>query len=334
VGAPVQKLHLVGMTTTHDGLILSARKGARSGSFVFPITDELLETLAQAERLREEAEAVEAGELPPPTLARRSSPAASRLSPREMQARLRAGHSVAQVARAAGVDEEWVDRFAVPVWAEQERVIATALSLHSIKPRVGVSGLPLEEAIRLNLHERGVLLPAAPEGYRAQHLDGGRWVVQLDYLSRRRSQSAEWEVDLEARTVHPRNRLAAVIGYVASGRRRAPVPVAQATAAPTPARRGAGRKAVPAKKAPAKKTPAQRSSARKTAVRKAPANKAPANKAPANKAPAKKTPAKKTPAAKRSPARKAVVRKAPARKAPARKAPARKRPATRRAPRR
>jgi len=33
----MQKLHLVGFTPDHDGLILSARKGAKSGKFVVSV---------------------------------------------------------------------------------------------------------------------------------------------------------------------------------------------------------------------------------------------------------------------------------------------------------
>jgi len=49
----MQKLHLVGFTATFDGLIFSARKGAKSGNYVVPLDGRLLKQIAEAERLRD-----------------------------------------------------------------------------------------------------------------------------------------------------------------------------------------------------------------------------------------------------------------------------------------
>src|SRR4051812_19931336 len=51
-GAPVQQLHLVGLTTENDSLICSARKGAKSGSFVLPVDERLLQVIAEAVQKR------------------------------------------------------------------------------------------------------------------------------------------------------------------------------------------------------------------------------------------------------------------------------------------
>src|SRR3982750_97414 len=48
----VQKLHLVGFTTEHDGLIFSAREGSKAGGYMVTLDKELLSTIAEAERLR------------------------------------------------------------------------------------------------------------------------------------------------------------------------------------------------------------------------------------------------------------------------------------------
>ena len=114
-----------------------------------------------------------------------------------------------------------------------------------------------------------------------------------------------------------------------------PLPEVTVTAAATPAKKAAPKKAA-AKKAPARKAAAKKAPARKAAARKAPARKAAAKRAPARKAPARKAAAKKAPArkaaarkapARKAPARKAAAKKAPARKAAAKRAPARKAPA-------
>ena len=52
----------------------------------------------------------------------------SALSPREIQARIRSGESVEDVARVAGVDRERVERFAAPVIAEREHVAGLAMT--------------------------------------------------------------------------------------------------------------------------------------------------------------------------------------------------------------
>src|SRR5947209_15110540 len=108
----VQKLHLVGFTTEHDGLIFSARKGSKAGGYMVTLDKELLSTIAEAERLRN-GDKPDKGEE-----GARQRPRDSRLTPREIQAYLRAGRSIPEVAAEAGVDLDWVERFAVPIVTE------------------------------------------------------------------------------------------------------------------------------------------------------------------------------------------------------------------------
>jgi hypothetical protein len=312
----VQQLHLVGITTELDGLIFSGRRGSRSGSFVVPITDELLESIGQVEKLRREAEPDGAFDDTASAMRRLrpSSRPESRLTPREMQARLRAGESLTQVARAAAVDEEWVERFAAPILAEQARVLETALELAMTGGRHGTSALPLADSVRVNLHDRGVVPPADPEAWSVHNLGGGRWGIRYQYVSRRRRQAAEWDLDMESRELTPANRLAGEIGHVSSPRRRVPAAVTAADgeeAAP-PARKAPARRKAAPKKAPARrKAPARKSASGKAAPGKAPARRASARKAPSRQVPSRKAPARA------SSKKKASVNRAPARKAPA-----------------
>ena len=87
----MQKLHLVGFTTDLDGLIFSARKGSKAGGYVVPLDTELLATITEAERLRNGDKGDEEG-------ARNRGRPDSRLTPREIQAHLRAGRSIPEVA--------------------------------------------------------------------------------------------------------------------------------------------------------------------------------------------------------------------------------------------
>ncbi|HEX2063677.1 MAG TPA: septation protein SepH, partial [Acidimicrobiales bacterium] len=117
----VQQLHLVGFTTDLEGLIFSTRRGAKSGGFLVVLDDQLLDSIRDALRLRDEREAgplepMEPEEEQEVPVRRRARPH-SELSPREIQGRLRAGSTVAEVAQEAGVEEEWVLRFAAPIVA-------------------------------------------------------------------------------------------------------------------------------------------------------------------------------------------------------------------------
>lgn len=80
----------------------------------------------------------------------------SALSPREIQARLRSGATLAEVAEAAGVDEEAILGFAGPVLAEREHIASLALT--STVRRRGESSTHrrLGELVKERLQQRSV----------------------------------------------------------------------------------------------------------------------------------------------------------------------------------
>ena len=57
----------------------------------------------------------------------------SQLRPREIQARIRAGASVEEVASAAGVPEQKIERFAYPVLLERSRTAEVAQWAHPVR---------------------------------------------------------------------------------------------------------------------------------------------------------------------------------------------------------
>src|SRR3954453_234606 len=189
----MQKLHLVGFTPELDGLILSTRKGAKSGSFVVAVDAAVLKQLAEANNVP--APVARANGIRPSGGPRSSTPD-SQLSPREMQELLRGGWTLEEVAVEAGVDVDWVSRFAAPVLAEMSRVLDQALACTFDRPRVGPSALPLAASVRRNVAERGVRFPGEDfaVAWRAHQLDDPLWVVGFDYLSRGKRQSAEWMI--------------------------------------------------------------------------------------------------------------------------------------------
>lgn len=332
----MQQLHLVGFTTDLEGLIFSARKGSKSGSFVISLDDGLLSTIEDAQRLRSgEPETADDGdESRSRALGRRPRPE-STLSPREIQSRLRSGSTIAEVARAAGVDEEWVGRFAVPILAEQQQVIDRARHVTFSKARLGDSAYALGASVLWNLADRGLRMTerAYEASWRAWNHHGAVWIVQFMYVSRQRSQAAEWEVDLREGTLHSRNRLAADLGYVEPGRRRRATPTFEApereTSLPAAEGRASKQAASTRKAASARKTAPRPSAPKKSASKKPAAGAAAAKKAPAQRV----TVARKAAAAKKALGKKAAAAKKAAagkKRAPAARTKAKQaRPATR-----
>jgi hypothetical protein len=222
----VQKLHLVGFTTDHKSLILSARRGARSGGFVLEVDDDVAEAVAAALEVAGEVEVVEEAaleELAPPR-------PQSALSVRELQARLRLGHTVESVAAEAGVDVEWVARFAAPVLAEQMRVVDATRNATFHRSRLGPSALRLGASVYRNLAAKGLTTPTdeLDRGWATRQIAEGRWLVTFSYVSRGRKQQATWELDLRSGEVRATDRLGADLAFVPG----APKP-ATPTAAPT-----------------------------------------------------------------------------------------------------
>ncbi len=216
----MRKLHLVGLTTDRDGLIFTARKGSKSGGFIVPLDDRVLAAVAEARGAPNGAPEVEAEvadvEVVPKRLRSQSA-----LTPREMQARLRAGRSIDEVASEAGVDTEWVARFAVPILAEQAQVVELARSLVYAKPRLGESSQPLGASVIQNLSDRGIFVPddVAHAAWSAFQLHNSVWMVRFRYRSRGRDQEAQWEIDVPAGRLLARNRHASDLGYVDPRRR-------------------------------------------------------------------------------------------------------------------
>ncbi|MDQ2729689.1 MAG: septation protein SepH, partial [Actinomycetota bacterium] len=209
----MKELHLVGLTADRDGLILAARKGGKSGGFKIVLDEDLLDHI---DELRDELGLSASG-------ARRHGSAPRRLrsalSPREIQARLRVGSTVEEVAEEAGVDASWVERFAVPVLAEQNDAIDRATRLTVTTPRRGTSDRPLVDAVALNLADRGVRLPesAADAGWSAYHHHGSQWNLTFTFRQRGRLLRAEWRADLAEGTLVCENRLAADLGFTGPG---------------------------------------------------------------------------------------------------------------------
>jgi hypothetical protein len=255
----------VGFTTDRRGLILSVKRGAKSGGFLVDVDDEILGAVDEARaRIEEEAAEAEAAAKPRPDRADRPQ---SSLAVREIQARLRQGQSIEKVAAQAGVDVAWIERFAAPVRTEMAEVIRTVRTLRYFKQRIGTSGASLGDSVYRNLVERGVTTPRddLDRAWSARQLADGQWEVRFDYVSRGRPVSVSWAYDEETGKVVGRDRLAGQLAFRPGG----PPPAKRAKAAGTAAGAAAVAEAAAedpprpaASKASAKKVAAARKAAR------------------------------------------------------------------------
>ena len=121
----------------------------------------------------------------------------SSLTPRDIQARIRAGETLEDVARVAGIPMDRVERFAAPVLAEREHIASMAMA-SSVRRRGEPSG---HRSLRITVTERllgrGVDIDAIRwDSYR---LDDGRWAVTADYRAGDTSRHASFLYDLRGR---------------------------------------------------------------------------------------------------------------------------------------
>ncbi|HVF54164.1 MAG TPA: septation protein SepH [Actinomycetota bacterium] len=223
---------------TEDGLYvtLARRSNAKSGGWRVAVDRELIDKLEEALTRASPPPPPEPEPPPEPVRsplrapelpAHRPSPAApgSRLSPKEIQALLRQGRSVAAIARKAEVSEEWVERFEGPIIWERAGMCTRARKATLVRTRRGESALPLGEAVDAKLKEKKVKLSPneRDEAWDAtRHPRTGNWVIKFSYPHRNRQVTARWEFDPENGSIRALDSLANDLGWVESrGRRRA-----------------------------------------------------------------------------------------------------------------
>ena len=114
----------------------------------------------------------------------------SPLRPRDIQARIRGGESVADVAAGAGVPASHVERFAYPVLLERSRVAEMAGRGHP----VGEGGAPdprsLLEILTATFSGRGQDL--GDGSWDAWKGEDGRWIVSLSWRTGHSEHLAQW----------------------------------------------------------------------------------------------------------------------------------------------
>ncbi|MGC3993531.1 MAG: septation protein SepH [Propionicimonas sp.] len=105
----------------------------------------------------------------------------SALTPREIQARVRSGESLEDVARAAGMGVDWVEPFAAPVIAEREFIAGQAQAHPVRRGSETIAHRTLAEVVTDRLATRKVDLDTL--AWDAWRIEGRRWAVRVEYDS-------------------------------------------------------------------------------------------------------------------------------------------------------
>jgi DUF3071 family protein len=113
----------------------------------------------------------------------------AQMRPREIQARIRAGESIEQVAAASGMQVHRIERFAYPVLLERSRTADLAQRAHPVRedgPDVQTLGEVVAHSFGLRGHD---LSDTKWDSWKG---DDGRWIVQLHWTTGRSDNRAHW----------------------------------------------------------------------------------------------------------------------------------------------
>lgn len=137
------------------------------------------------------------------SVATQSGEATPSLSPRDIQARIRAGESADEVARIAGVPVDRVLRYAGPVL--QERAM---LAQHARRTRLKTSesGSVLADVVDARLGQHGI--DTEKISWDAYRREDGTWRVIATWPSGKATAQAVWELDKSRQVVAPHDDMA------------------------------------------------------------------------------------------------------------------------------
>ncbi|SMD22395.1 septation protein SepH [Lentzea albidocapillata] len=113
----------------------------------------------------------------------------AQMRPREIQARIRSGESIDQVAAASGMPTHRIERFAYPVLLERSRTADMAQRAHPVRedgPDVQTLGEVVAHSFGLRGHD---LSDTSWDSWKG---DDGRWIVQLHWKTGRSDNRAHW----------------------------------------------------------------------------------------------------------------------------------------------
>lgn len=120
------------------------------------------------------------------------------ISIKELQARLRAGASIEDIAREANWSYEKVERFAGPILQERAFILSTANSL-VIKNAGSRDAQTFLEVVTTKLAANGVAADALE--WNTHRRDDGQWVIRLSYPNRDGNGDAVWFFNMSKRLI-------------------------------------------------------------------------------------------------------------------------------------
>ncbi|HEY9413992.1 MAG TPA: septation protein SepH [Pseudonocardia sp.] len=169
----MRALRVVGFDGEGEKGVVILEDPDRGDRFTIP-ADERLRAAARGDVLR---------------LGQMSTDLESQLRPREIQARIRAGASVEQVAQAAGVPVQKIESFAYPVLLERSQMANLAQQAHPIRED-GPDVRTLNEVVAYTFGLRGQDFDHAE--WDAWRGEDNRWVVTLSWTVGRSDITANW----------------------------------------------------------------------------------------------------------------------------------------------
>lgn len=142
-----------------------------------------------------------------------------RVSPKDIQAHLRAGLSNEEIAALTGASLDLIQRFETPVLAEREFILSSALAVptqDSVTTDTGSISTAFGTVITQRLHS----LSANSERWATWKEESGNWVIKLEFSANGIEHDARWSFEPRKRTLAPVNSDAATLsqkGDLSSG---------------------------------------------------------------------------------------------------------------------
>ncbi|MCI2958927.1 septation protein SepH [Agromyces atrinae] len=127
-----------------------------------------------------------------------------RLSPREIQAHIRAGLSAEEVAAVTGADVEDIERFEGPVLAEREHMVTSALG---VPVHVGHDIDPTDDSSTFGtvIRERLARLDASGERWASWKDEERGWIIKLEFTADEIDHDARWGFEPRKNALLPIN---------------------------------------------------------------------------------------------------------------------------------
>jgi hypothetical protein len=154
------------------------------------------------------------------TLARlrsgRSSQDAVRVSPKDVQAHIRAGMSADEVAALTGASLDFISRFEGPVLAEREFIINSALAIET-QTTVDLDTGETSSAFGALIQSRLRDYAASGERWASWKEPDGSWVVKLEFVASEIDHDARWSFEPRKHALSPLNSDAATLSQKSDG---------------------------------------------------------------------------------------------------------------------